>query len=93
MNTGALLNRVNLGAQVGANQISNISISAWAPGQRLSAMDADRQVDGVVEALLGGDASPETRRAMLSVQSSSGTPQHIGELVAIALGSSDFQRR
>jgi hypothetical protein len=56
-------------------------------------MDADRQVDGVVDALLGGDASAETRRAMLSVQSSSGTPQHIGELVAIALGSSDFQRR
>jgi hypothetical protein len=56
-------------------------------------MSADKQVDGVIDALLGGDASAETRSALLAVQSPAGTPQHLSDLVAIVLGSSDFQRR
>jgi len=93
MNTGALLNRVNLGAQTGANQIPNVSVATWKPATPLLTMSADKQVDGVIDALLAGDASPETRDALLAVQSPPGTLQHIGDLVAIVIGSSDFQRR
>jgi uncharacterized protein (DUF1800 family) len=93
MNTGALLNRVNLGAQVGSNQIANIAIPTWKPGQALLDAAPEKQVDGIIDALLSGDTSPETRSAMLAVQTPAGTPQRIGDLVAIAIGSSDFQRR
>jgi uncharacterized protein (DUF1800 family) len=93
MNTGALLNRVNLGAQVAANQVASIVTKDWKPGDALLSMSADKQVDGVIDALLGGDASAETRSALLAVQSPAGTPQHLSELVAIVLGSSDFQLR
>jgi len=93
MNTGALLNRVNLGAQVGSNQIANIAISTWKPGQALLEATPEKQVDGIIDALLSGDTSPETRSAMLAVQTPAGTSQRIGDLVSIAIGSSDFQRR
>jgi uncharacterized protein (DUF1800 family) len=93
MNTGALLNRVNLGAQVAANQIASIATKDWKPRDALLSMSADKQVDGIIDALLGGDASAETRSALLAVQSPAGAPQHLSDLVAIVLGSSDFQRR
>ena len=93
MNGGALMDRVNLGIQVANNQVRDIRLAAWPPERALLALSAEQQVDGVIAALLGGDASPETRQAMLAVQSPPKTPQHLGELVAVALGSSDFQRR
>jgi hypothetical protein len=73
--------------------VRDVSIAAWRPARTLLALPAEQQVDGVISAVLGGDAAPETREAMLAVQSASGTVRHLGELVAVALGSSDFQRR
>ena len=93
MNTGALLNRVNLGSQVGANQLSGVTIAKWKPTPALLEMNSGQEVDGVIDALLSADASVETRQAMLALQTPAHTRQHIGDLVAIALGSSDFQRR
>ncbi len=93
MNTGALMNRVNLGVQVGANQIRGVALGKWAPAKTLATLSGPQQVDGVIDAVLDGDASPETRQAMLAVQSPPHTMAHLGELVAIAIGSSDFQRR
>ncbi|HXT15080.1 MAG TPA: DUF1800 domain-containing protein [Gemmatimonadaceae bacterium] len=93
MNTGALMNRINLGAQVAANQIRGVSIAGWKPRQPLSAMRAEQQVDGVIDALLAGDGSPEVRRELLAVQSPPQTVQHIAEMASIVIGSSDFQRR
>ncbi|MGE5100260.1 MAG: DUF1800 family protein, partial [Deltaproteobacteria bacterium] len=93
MNTGALMNRVNLGARVATNQVPNITMAAWKPTNQLLALSGEKQADGVIDALLAGDASPETRDALLAVQSPPGTLQHVGELVAIVIGSSDYQRR
>jgi uncharacterized protein (DUF1800 family) len=93
MNTGALMNRVNLGPQLVGNQLPGISVARWKPRQELLAMTADRQVDGVIDALLAGDGSAELRRALLAVTSPPPTLQHIGDLVSIVIGSSDFQRR
>jgi uncharacterized protein (DUF1800 family) len=93
MNGGALMDRVNLGIRVGNDQVRDVSIAAWRPARTLLALPAEQQVDDVISAVLGGDAAPETREAMLAVQSPSGTVRHLGELVAVALGSSDFQRR
>jgi len=93
MNTGALMNRINLGSQAALGQIPNVGVATWKPAKPLLEMSPEKQVDGIIDALLTGDTSPETRDALRSVQSAPGTPQHIGDLVAIAIGSSDFQRR
>jgi uncharacterized protein (DUF1800 family) len=93
MNTGALLNRVNLGSRAVSGQIPNISIAAWRPSRELLTMPADKQADGVIDALLLGDTSPETRDAMLGVQAAPRSPERLANLVAITIGSSDFQRR
>ena len=93
MNGGALMDRVNLGVQIANNQVRDINVSAWQPAHALLALPAEQQIDGVIAALLAGDASLETRQAMLAVQSPPNTPQHLGELLAVALGSADFQRR
>ncbi|MEO6876833.1 MAG: DUF1800 domain-containing protein, partial [Gemmatimonadaceae bacterium] len=93
MNTGALMNRVNLGERAGANQLPTVSLAHWKPTRGLLAMDATDQVNGVLDALLAGDASSATRDALLEIHTASRTTQHIGELVSVVLGSSDFQRR
>jgi uncharacterized protein (DUF1800 family) len=93
MNTGALMNRVNLGEQVGAGQLRTVSPQEWAPGKSLIAATPEKRVDGVIDAILNGAASPETRSAMLAVQPSPRATQSLGELIAIAIGSSDFQHR
>ncbi|HTR78703.1 MAG TPA: DUF1800 domain-containing protein [Gemmatimonadaceae bacterium] len=99
MNMGALLNRVNLGAQVAANQVPGISIAKWKPAQQLTAMSAEQAVDAVIQVVLDGDTSPATRDALLGVHPPAGPASqaqqlaYIGNLVGVALGSSDFQHR
>jgi uncharacterized protein (DUF1800 family) len=93
MNTGALMNRINLGPQVAANQMPGVSVARWKPGQHVSSMTPERQADAVIEALLAGDGFAEVRRALLALPSPPGTLQHIGEMVSTVIESSEFQRR
>ena len=66
MNTGAILNRINFGLAVASNRIPGVSITAWNGAQALLNLPLDQQVDGVVKALLAGEASPDTRSILLS---------------------------
>ena len=93
MNTGALMNRINLGVRIGANEIPEATLIGWSGRQQIMALDGERQVDAVVDAVLGGDASAGTRQALLAAQSPPHSLRRAGDLVAIAIGSSDFQRR
>jgi uncharacterized protein (DUF1800 family) len=99
MNAGALLNRVNLGAQAGANQLPNVIVARWAARARLSELAVAELVDAVARETLAGDASPATRDVLRSVSAPPATaaqPQRIAylaNLVGVAIGSSDFQRR
>ncbi|MFI5229983.1 MAG: DUF1800 domain-containing protein [Gemmatimonadales bacterium] len=93
MNGGALVDRVNFGIQIANDQVREVRLAAWKPAAALPALSADQVVDAVIDALLSGDASFQTRQAMLAAASPVGTPRRVGELVAVALGSSDFQRR
>ena len=99
MNTGALMNRVNLGAQVGANQMPNVAVSRWAERRQLNRSSPEETVDAVIRATLGGDPSPATRDVLLDVArpaSTAAAPQrlaYVANLVGVAIGSSDFQRR
>jgi len=56
-------------------------------------------VDAVIRAALAGDPSPTTREVLLGVSrpAPAATPQqrlaYVANLVGVAIGSSDFQRR
>ena len=99
LNSGALLNRINFGAALATDQVPGVRLAAWAPAMRLRGATRDEQVRVVVDELLGGDASPETRRLLLN-----GFNPALGErpdprltgvagVVGLALGSPEFQKR
>ena len=66
MNTGAILNRINFGSMVAANRLPGASPFNFAGADALRAAPVEKQVDGVIAALLSGEASPETRAILLS---------------------------
>jgi hypothetical protein len=66
MNTGAILNRINFGTMVGANRLPGVSSTNWPGAEKLRGQPLEAQVDGVIAALLGGEASPDTRAILMS---------------------------
>jgi len=61
------------------------------PGRPFLYAPVDKQVDGAVQMLLGGIATPGTREVLLAT---SGEPaQRLREILVLALGSPEFQRR
>ena len=96
MNSGALLNRINLGIRVASGQVPNVKLETWPATARLNALSREAQVDGVIEELLGS-VSKETRNILLTGENPAAAkgPQLKGlaEIVGLALGSPEFQRR
>jgi uncharacterized protein (DUF1800 family) len=68
MNTGAILNRINFGVAIAAGKIPGVSPTAWKGAENLQNASVERQVDGVVGALLGGGVSPDTRSILITGQ-------------------------
>lgn len=66
MNTGGILNRINFGMAVAANRLPGTTISGVPGADSLEHAPRAEQVDGVVAAILGGAASPDTRRILES---------------------------
>jgi uncharacterized protein (DUF1800 family) len=66
MNTGAILNRINFGLAVAAGRLPGAALRAWPLYDSLSRSAREAQVNGVIDALLGGEASPETREILSS---------------------------
>lgn len=66
MNTGAILNRINLGLVVASGRLPGAPLRGWPEFQRLVRAPREAQVDGVIEAFLAGRASPETREILVS---------------------------
>ncbi|HEY9226596.1 MAG TPA: DUF1800 domain-containing protein [Gemmatimonadaceae bacterium] len=98
MNSGAVLNRINLGFRVAGNQVPGVRLAQWPAMARLRSLPLEAQVDGVIDELLGGDVSADTRRILITGQNPVGPgapPQLSGlpMLVGLALGSPEFQRR
>ena len=107
INAGSLLDRINFGVQVGAGRLRFAPAEQWPGYALLSAMPLDKQVDGIVDQLLGGNASPETReilfkgqnplvaRAATDTSMVAAAPKQpsLKDLLGIALGSPEFQRR
>jgi uncharacterized protein (DUF1800 family) len=105
INAGSLLDRINFGVQVGGGRLRFAPAEQWPGWALLSSMSLDRQVDGVVDQLLGGNASPETRDILMKGQNplaakpaadtSMVRPARptLRDLLGLALGSPEFQRR
>ena len=107
MNTGAILNRVNFAQRVAANQVYGIRLASWPATRELAAAPHRVQVEGVIRDLLGGHASPDTRRILESgerplltdasnVRGAAPAPVALNgfpALVGLALGSPEFQHR
>lgn len=66
MNTGSILNRINFGLAAGAGRVPGIRIADWSSTKDLAPLSREQQVDGVIRALLGGDASTDTRQVLIT---------------------------
>lgn len=131
MNTGAILNRINFGMAVAASRLPGASINNVPNAQTLQNAPREQQVDDVVQTLLNGAASPDTRKILMSgehplaptttttqldtttmsitpavlarrraqnriTERSLGAPPKLdgfAQVVGLALGSPEFQRR
>jgi uncharacterized protein (DUF1800 family) len=83
VNTGALINRMNVAVRLvsaGPRTPVRVDVRALAPDTSAASQDA------IVASLLAGDASDATRSTLARAD----TPQH---LIALALGSPEFQRK
>jgi uncharacterized protein (DUF1800 family) len=65
MNAGAILNRINFGLALAAGRVPGASVAQWPDAGRLLAAPREQQVDAVVSAFLGGQASPDTRDILI----------------------------
>jgi hypothetical protein len=102
INTGAILNRINFGVAVAAGRLPGVSARTWPLMQELAGKPRAEQVDGVAAALLGGEISPETRQILIDGNNPLARPepgdrqrplQGLQQVVGLALGSPEFQRR
>ena len=96
LNSGSLLDRINFAAQLSQGQFPGAAAQQWPPWATLEIAPLDRQVDGVVEQLLGGDVSDASRRAFLGGRSGGSVAlarPSLRDLIGLALGSPEFQRR
>jgi uncharacterized protein (DUF1800 family) len=105
MNTGAVLARINFGSNVAAGRVTGISLARWEPAQHLRAASLAEQVDGIAAAIFQGEMSPDTHAVLMSGSNPlaaragtgmdtrpAGTPT-LNELIGLALGAPEFQRR
>jgi len=66
INTGAILNRINLGILVASGRVPGAPLRGWPPFADLARAPRGAQVDAVIESFLAGRASPETREILAS---------------------------
>jgi uncharacterized protein (DUF1800 family) len=64
MNTGAILNRINFGMAVAANMVPGARVNRWPAYESLRDAPRDAQVQGVIDGLLGGSVSTDTREIL-----------------------------
>lgn len=109
MNTGAILNRINFGLLVAAGRIPGVRLATWPRARELATLPREAQIEGIIHELLGGSVSPDTRtvlrtgtnplRQRLASDSLSANetaveaPNGLAQLVGLALGAPEFQRR
>jgi uncharacterized protein (DUF1800 family) len=102
MNSATIYARIKFGNDVVEGRVPFVPVRGWREWTPLTSSELNGQVDGVVNAILGGFADPLTRTTMLGIRSE-GTVDLAGaavdgekrlrELLTIALTSPEFQHR
>ena len=104
MNAGAVLARINFGSSVAAGRVFGIAAGSWLPSTLKPDASLEEQVDAVGAAILQGEMSPDTHRVLMSgsnpIAARAGMtpmapvrPPTLIELIGLALGAPEFQRR
>jgi hypothetical protein len=98
INAGAILNRINFGLSV--THFPGVSPDRWPGGIPLRSAPRDVQADAVVDWVLEGEVSPDTRRILVSgvnplvpvSMQPKGDARSLSITVGLALGAPEFQR-
>jgi uncharacterized protein (DUF1800 family) len=96
MNAGAILNRINFGLALAAGRVPGAALMQWPEAARLHDAPRSLQVDAVVNAFLGGQASPDTREVLNRGENPLARPvqlEGLAQVVGLAIGAPEFQRR
>lgn len=103
MNTGAVLARINFGSNVSAGRVPGIAPATWTFTRVPSGGARNELVSAIAHVVLEDELSPDTFDIMMSGVnpvatrmggSTAGTKSATGaDLVGLALGSPEFQRR
>ncbi len=104
MNAGAILNRINFGFAIAGGRVPGVTLERWPLAVSLANATRDAQVEGVVRAVLGGEASPESWTILRSGENPLATggmgdgvePVRLAgmaQVVGLALGAPEFQRK
>ena len=101
MNSGAILNRINFGVTVAAGRLPGAALAQWTETAQLRNASRDQQVDGVILAFFGGQASPDTRQILLSgenplaskLAASAPADSASADMSSMTMGSSDAPMR
>lgn len=92
VNSGALLNRMNLAVALAANRLPGVSVNLDAVIPASS--DHNTLVDAVNRVVLGGRMTPQTRKVILEQIADLPDPQTARALaVGLAIGGPEFQRQ
>jgi len=92
VNSGALLNRMNIAMGLAANRLPGVSVSL--DGLLPIAADHASLVESVNQLILGGRMSAQTRKVILEQLADVGNPVQARALaVGLAIGGAEFQRQ
>ena len=99
LSVSAMRERFNLASRVSEGELPSIPVEAWPAWHQLVEQPFDVQLEQVIQTLLNGQASAGTRSALGAVRpvEDKNTPDQrrtsLRELIGLALGSPEFQRR
>jgi hypothetical protein len=99
LNVGAMRTRVDLATRIAQGGVPSIPIERSPIWRALVGRPADTQVQGMIDMLLNGRVSAETRASMSAAAADVGggdgytARDRLRELIALALSSPEFQRR
>jgi uncharacterized protein (DUF1800 family) len=98
INTGSILERISFGVMAASGAMPGASArTSPAYGAAIAATSRDAQVEIVVRGVLGGWVSPDMRAVLVQGENPLGerrrTADPLVQLIGLALGSPEFQRR
>jgi len=88
VNSGALLNRINFALALADNKLPGVRSDVRTLVDPDTAMDGDRSVDALAQALTGGVLTTETRNTIKQRRSAS-----LPTIAGLILGSPEFQKQ